>query len=198
MTLELWNTFATFGTFVVIAATAIAALVQLRHARGSNQLAAFAELRTESQTPQFEAAGYALRAELADKLKNPEFRYQACHLAARTSENRRFFQNAVLVTNFYESLGLLVKIGMLDSRLAMDQWSAEILGEWKRLWPLIAILRREQSDAVLENFEYLAVLAQDWVVAHPKGAYPPGVRRFGLEDEWLEPDKQYEASRVPA
>jgi hypothetical protein len=40
MSLELLNTFATLGTFVVIAGTAIAAIVQLRHARSSNQIAA--------------------------------------------------------------------------------------------------------------------------------------------------------------
>jgi 23S rRNA G2069 N7-methylase RlmK/C1962 C5-methylase RlmI len=45
MTLEFLNTFASFGTFAVIAATAIAALVQLRHARSSNQIAAMNELQ---------------------------------------------------------------------------------------------------------------------------------------------------------
>ena len=37
MSLELWATIASVGTFVVIAATAIAAFVQLRHVRRSNQ-----------------------------------------------------------------------------------------------------------------------------------------------------------------
>ena len=45
MSLELANTLATLGTFVVIAATAIAAILQLRHARTSNQIAALNELR---------------------------------------------------------------------------------------------------------------------------------------------------------
>ncbi len=39
MSLEAWSTIAAIGTFVVIAATAIAAFVQLRHIRLSNQLA---------------------------------------------------------------------------------------------------------------------------------------------------------------
>jgi hypothetical protein len=38
MNFEAWNTAAAVGTFVVIAASAIAALVQLRHLRTSNQL----------------------------------------------------------------------------------------------------------------------------------------------------------------
>jgi hypothetical protein len=53
MSLELLNTFATFGTFVVITATAVAALVQLRHARSSNQIAALNELRKAQETPEF-------------------------------------------------------------------------------------------------------------------------------------------------
>ena len=38
MSLELLNTLASIGTFVVIGATAIAAVVQLRHMRANNQL----------------------------------------------------------------------------------------------------------------------------------------------------------------
>ncbi len=45
MSLELVNTLATCATFVVIAATAIAAIVQLRQLRASNQIIAFNELR---------------------------------------------------------------------------------------------------------------------------------------------------------
>jgi hypothetical protein len=36
-------------------------------------------------------------------------------------------------------------------------------------------------------------LAEDWKAAHPKGAYPGGVRRIGLKGEWLDADKQYAA-----
>ncbi|HYL26729.1 MAG TPA: hypothetical protein VEW74_02780, partial [Candidatus Nitrosotalea sp.] len=56
MSLELWNTIATTGTFLVIAATAIAALKQLRHANSSNQIAALNELRNTHETPAFTAA----------------------------------------------------------------------------------------------------------------------------------------------
>ena len=50
MSLQLVNTLATFGTFLVIAGTAIAALVQLRHARGSNQIAALTSYATAIQS----------------------------------------------------------------------------------------------------------------------------------------------------
>ncbi|HZV78823.1 MAG TPA: hypothetical protein VFF60_04340 [Candidatus Binatus sp.] len=198
MSLELWNTFATFGTFIVIAATAIAALVQLRHARGSNQIVALNELQDASQTPQFEAAQHLVQTELEGKLRDPEFRYQVDHRAARTTENSAFMANVNIVGNFYEHLGLLVKMGLLDRELALDFWSGTTPIFWERLAPYLTIIRRAQSDKVWENFEFLAVIAQDWNAAHPKGAYPAGTRRFGHKDEFLESDRQYSASRAPA
>jgi len=65
MSLELINTFVTFGTFVVIAATAIAAIVQLRHARSSNHIAALNELRETTEVPDFQAALYFVQGELS-------------------------------------------------------------------------------------------------------------------------------------
>ena len=198
MTLELWNTFATFGTFVVIAATAIAALVQLRHARSSYQIAALAELQAESATPRFEVAVSATRTELRAKLEDPEFRYQLSHRSVRTAENRAYISKVTTVGDLYEVFGLLVKNGLLDRELALDFWAARAAASWANLAPATALLRREQGDTVWENFEYVAVLAQDWLTAHPTGAYPVKTRRIGLKDEWLEADRQYEASRAPA
>jgi hypothetical protein len=198
MTLELWNTFATMGTFIVIAATAIAALVQLRHARGSNQLAALAELQDTSRTAQFEAAEHVVRTELEGKLKDPEFRYQLCHRSVRAPETRVFLSKINTVGNFYENMGLLVKSGLVDRDLALDTWAGQIPGNWERLSPFAVIIRRELGDSVWENFEYLTVLAQDWMTAHPDGAYPRGVRRIELNDSWLDDDKRYEAVRATA
>jgi hypothetical protein len=88
MSLELVNTLATFGTFVVIAATAIAAIVQLRHARSSNQIAALNELRETMESPDFREAQHFIQTQLSAKLQDPAFRYQADVIAARTDETR--------------------------------------------------------------------------------------------------------------
>jgi hypothetical protein len=68
MSLELVNTLATFGTFLVIAATAIAAVVQLRHARSSNHIAALNELRETMESPDFVVARHFVETELSGKL----------------------------------------------------------------------------------------------------------------------------------
>jgi hypothetical protein len=80
----------------------------------------------------------------------------------------------------------------------MQLWSGIVIQSWEKLAPIAAIARRGQGDLVWENFEYLMVLASDWTAAHPKGTYPAGMRRIDLEDEWLDADRQYAASLVPA
>jgi Domain of unknown function (DUF4760) len=198
MSLELVNTLATFGTFVVIAATAIAAIVQLRHARSSNHIAALNELRETTETREFLAASDFVQGGLAAKLQDPAFRYQVAVIAARTDEMRPLWGMLRAIGNFYESMGLLVNTGLVDRELVLRTYTGQIIGSWERLAPVLAIRRRTVGDALWENFEYLTVLAPDWMAAHPKGTYPASVRRFDLKDEFLEADKQYAASLAPA
>lgn len=194
MSLELVNTLATLGTFAVIAATAIAAVIQLRHARGSNQIAALNELRETMETPDFQAAQHFVGTELPAKLHDQTFRYQLVHRLARTDENRPLIRQIISLGNFYESMGLLLKTGLVEQKLVMEMWSSNVTADWENLAPVAAMTRRSVGEALWENFEYLAVLSQDWMAAHAKGTYPAGLRRIALRDEWLEADTQYAAS----
>ncbi|MBV8148344.1 MAG: hypothetical protein JO092_04570 [Candidatus Eremiobacteraeota bacterium] len=198
MSLELVNTFATFGTFLVIAATAIAALVQLRHARSSNQIAALNELREANASAQIQAARHFVRTELRERLTDPTFRHQMLNRRAMSAENQVAWNYILLVGNFYEGMGALVKSGLADRDLVLDSYYGQALSMWELCAPITAILRRQEGIGLWENFEYLTVLSQDWEAAHPQGTYPPGTRRIGLEDEWLEADKRYAASLAPA
>ena len=197
MSLELANTLATLGTFVVIAATAIAAILQLRHARSSNQIAALNELRETTETREFMEASHFVQGVLAAKLQDPAFRYQVTMRSVRTDETRALIAKANLVGNFFESMGTLVRTGLVDKELALQIWDGVAVQAWEHLAPYLAILRRSAGDVLWEKFEFLTVLAQDSIAAHPKGTYPVGVRRIDLKDEWLEPDKEYAASRGP-
>jgi hypothetical protein len=198
MSLELVNTLATFGTFFVIAATAIAAVVQLRHARGSNHIAALNEIRETMESADFQAAELFVNTELRAKLQDPAFRHQYAERSARTAETLPLIRKITTVGNFYEGMGTFVKTGLVDSDLVFDMFSYQAAQTWERLAPIIAIGRRSIGDALWENFEYLAVLSQDWLTAHPKGTYPVGVRRIEVKDEWLIADMQYAASLAPA
>jgi hypothetical protein len=192
MSLELFNTFATLGTFIVIAATAIVAIVQLRHMRSSNQIAAINELRETIETPEFQAAQQFVMAELPAKARDPAFRHQVFDRTARTDENWPNIAKVVRVGNFFETMGMLVKVGMVDRNLTLDVLSGNVVQAWTLLASFTAILRR-RDKGLWENFEYLTVLSQDWTAAHPHGTYPPGVRRIELKDDWLAADQQYAA-----
>jgi hypothetical protein len=144
--LELANTLATFGTFVVIAATAIAAIVQLRHARSSNQIEAYAELREVRDTPEMLSAQQFVHHDLNEKLKAPEFRYQVAHREAMTPENQRLWNQITRVGNYYEGMGILVKSGLADKNLVLDDFYGGILNNWQRLIPVVARPRSVMSS----------------------------------------------------
>lgn len=192
MSLDLLNTFATCGTLLVISATAIAAIVQLRHARSSNQIAAFNELRGTTESPKLQRAQDFVAKGLAEKVKDPSFRYQILHRFPRTAEDS--ITQIYTVGNFYESMGALVKARLIDLDLVLLIWSYNVVLYWERLAVITAILRRRDGPGVWENFEYLTVLSQDWIAAHPHGAYPPRVRRINLKDDLLEADTKFAAS----
>jgi hypothetical protein len=198
MSLELVNTLATFGTFVVIAATAIAAIVQLRHARSSNHILALNELRETMESPDFIDARHFVETELSAKLTDPAFRYQVGRPSARTDEMRPLIGRINAIGNFFEGVGMLAKNRLVDRQLVLEMWSGIVIQSWEVLAPMAAIMRRRAGDALWENFEFLTVLAQDWIAAHPKGDYPAYVRRIAIKDEWLDADKQYAASLAPA
>lgn len=202
MSLELANTLATLGTFIVIAATAIAAIVQLRHARSSNQIAALNELMEVQQTREFKAARHFVHTELAGLLQDPVFRHQLwlfVNEKGPTIEAEHRIAKITSLGDFYENLGLLVKRGFVDRDSALDVWSYAVAQEWERIEPIVLRYRRAAGEAIYENFEYLVVLSQDWIAAHPNGTYPAGIRRIKLKDDpWLEADNQYAASLAPA
>jgi len=104
MSLELWNTLATFGTFLVIAATAIAAIYQLRHMRGGNQIAVLGELRASQGTPEYVRVLHFVYSELASKMQDPAFRYQLANRTARTAENNEQISYAELIGDSYEMM----------------------------------------------------------------------------------------------
>lgn len=194
MSLQLANTLATLGTFLVIAATALAALVQLRHMRGSNQISIMSDLLSKRNAPEFSSAMQFVSTGLPQKMQDPAFRYQLVNRSARTQENAVFIVEVNALGNFYEETGMLAKSGLIDVKLLCDMHSDTIAGVWDDLSEVTAIFREHFGKALWENFEYLTVLAQDWLAKHPSGMYPANVRRIDLPNKWHEADRQYAAS----
>src|SRR5215470_6619668 len=74
MMLETFSAIAQIGTLVVIAATAVAALVQLRHLRAANDMAAASMIIMEFEGEELRDAFAFVRMQLKQRLEDPAFR----------------------------------------------------------------------------------------------------------------------------
>jgi hypothetical protein len=175
MSLELVSAIASIGTFVVIAATAFAAIVQLHHLRGSNQIVALTEIREVVESEKFQAARHFIVDELPILMQEPGIKEG---LLAPLMDKR--LEPASYIGNVFENLGTLVKYRIIDRDIACDLWGGVVVTAWTSLQPVTAIRRQRPGPwiALWENFEYLAVLSEDFYKSHPQGAYPEGVRRM--------------------
>ncbi len=131
MSPEWLTAIGTLGTFVVIAASAIAALMQLRHMRGSNQIVALTECRETLESPEFREAQLFVSFELPKRLADPKEARKVAQLPFVDE-----YQAIGTVANFFESMGLFVKKGIIDRDIALDAWSYIVLRNWDALAPV--------------------------------------------------------------
>ncbi len=182
MSAEWLNAGAALGTLILIAASAVAALLQMRHLRSANQIIALTEVRKTMESPEFhEALMYVLR-ELPTLTQDSEIRRKMLEMPLPKE-----FEQARTVANFFENLGVFVKHGALGRSITCDMWGYGILQSWDRLAPLIANRRHAaKNPALYENFEYLAVLSRRFRQRYPTGAYPRDVPHMPAADVWPE------------
>lgn len=175
MSAEWVTAYATVGTLLVILASALAALVQLRHLRSSNQIAALTEFRERIESPEFRKAERFVSYDLPRHYEEPG-KYPDLFELPFTEE----YRGVGVVGNFFETMGLFVKYGVIDSVLACDVWNVLVLRNWRALAPMVAYARHELDDSLWENFEYLAVLCENYRAKHPS-AYPRNTRRLPVD-----------------
>ena len=186
MSLEVISTSATLLTAAVIAATAIAALIQLKHLRAANQITALWAVQNELDSQDFREAEVVVRTELDNALADPQY----CQFEIRMSRgdvqqkaDDRFLkirQSANFIGNTFENVGSMVKNGILDEHLVMDIYCWIVFSHWKRLSGITALSRMATGEpSIYENFEYLAVLSKRYLKAHPV-TYPPNVERLEI------------------
>lgn len=187
MSAEWVTAIATAGTFVVIAASAIAALMQLRHMRGSNQIVALTECRETLESPEFREAQRFVSYELPQRLKDPD----QCRKAAELPFSGEY-EAIGTVANFFESMGLFVKTGIIDKEIACDFWSFVVLRNWEALNPVTSYVRDKIGQPALwENFEYMAALAHEYQERYPS-SYPARMHRMPADTSLIDRAKEWE------
>lgn len=187
MSLEVVNTVATTITALVIGATAIAALVQLRHLRAANQITALLAVQNELDSPDFRDAEAAVRQDLRTMIDEPgycEFEFAMGRRRVHGTVDPRFVkmrQSVNLIANTFENVGSMVKNGILDEHLVMDIYSWIFASYWDQLSGVIAIGRVSTGQqSIYENFEYLAALSKRYLDSNPV-TYPARVKRLTLD-----------------
>lgn len=181
MTAESVTAAAAVATLVVVGASAIAALVQLRHMRNSNQIAVFNEIRHRLESAQFRDALQFIRYELPAKLNDAEFRSRL--LNTETSEAKLIIE----IGNFFDfAVAPLVKHRFVDRDLACDLLYFPSVLCWDSLAPFISSRRAMVGYRMWEDFEYLALLCKQFRKRHPLGTYPNWAPPLPLPEPWPE------------
>ncbi len=181
MSQETLTTAAAVGTFIVITATAIAAVVQLRHLRAQNQLTGLLTVFARVEDPESNKWVDAARDVLTSRMSDPEFRRS---LLAGTYERK---DNPWLnLANSYDWVGSLVKHDLIPEESLLDVYSGRITQAWEIIEGVVPLVRKRFGPSVWENFEFLVVRASEWNRRYPNGTYPKGVPRLEVGITWPE------------
>ena len=166
MSLELVNTLGTIGTFLVIAATAITAFVQLRHIRLANQLAGLQSTFNMLQEPTVRELVNYVRHDLSERMKDPQFRAGILDIPVDRRQHPELY-----LCDMYNHIGSFVRSGLIDEGVYLQTDWYNVNLYWGLLRDVIA-QARENRSFLFENFEWLAARGQAWIDAHPHGDYP--------------------------
>jgi hypothetical protein len=176
--------FVSLGTLLVIGASAVAALIQLRHLRASNQLEALLNLEREFHGAELQESFRFVQAALHAKMQERSFRSELERIGF--IDTRAHPEMNVL--NWFNEMGALLKNDVVEEPTFMELFGRLAVQYWEILAPAVAIVRRRRGDAQFHNFEYLAIRARKWLSDHPHGVFPRNTPRIPIVDEWLDAD----------
>lgn len=165
------------ATFVVIAATAIAAVIQLRHLRASNQLNAMLTIMELWNEPALQDQIAYVRGDLQRKIQTEGY---VAELTAEIAKGpvTRSGHPEFFVLDLWEQVGAFMKHGLIDEGPLLDIVAPQVLGTWNQLQPIVACLRERFGASAFENVEYAAVRSRLWLDRYPEGTYPRGTPRM--------------------
>ena len=178
MNIETLNAVVSVATLVVVTTAAVAALVQLRHLRTSNQLAALLEIMNQWNLPTVQLA-------LRELMRMPEKLTSAEYMAMLRKPGiiDRSSYPEFLALDLWEQIGTFSKSGLIEENILLDIIASQVTNAWEKAQPAVSVLRQRVGPSVFENVEYLAVRAKQWTKRHPNGAYPVRLPRFADLDD---------------
>ncbi|HZZ66064.1 MAG TPA: DUF4760 domain-containing protein [Candidatus Baltobacteraceae bacterium] len=187
MSAEWLTAIGTIGTFVVIAASAIAALLQIRHMRSGNAISLLTSYNNEFDTQAFQMAFTYVRSQLPERLQHDDVMDELAKAPPFVGE----YEAIRTIANFFEDMGAFVLSNLLDSQIVCMLYSENVMSAWTAISPVAALLRHKlNAPSVWENFEYLALLGTQFVERYPNGLYPKDLPRLPVDQRLVERYKQ--------
>lgn len=174
---------ATAGTFVVIAASAAAALMQIRHMRSGNAISLLTAYNNEFDTQEFQLAFAYVRSQLPARLMEDAVLDELAGAPPFVEE----FAAIRTIANFFEDMGAFVLTNLLDQHIVCMLYSENVTSAWTSIAPVAALLRHKlESPSIWENFEYLAMLGAAFIDRYPNGLYPAHAKRLPVDNRLVE------------
>jgi hypothetical protein len=183
MSPETLSALASIGTFVVIAATAIAAIIQLRHMRSSNQLSVLTGILSVFENPHMQNRFNFVRNEFRDRLKDPIFR-----AGLEETPVDRNAHPEMYVLDYYHHIGIFLALGLIEDQTVIVIEGIRAQAFWDILEPGIAILRRRGVRSYF-GFEYLVIKARNFRETGKLDRLLNSFPQMQLRDEWLSKDQ---------
>lgn len=199
MSPELVTAISSLVTAAVIAATAVAAVIQLRHMRSGNLIEAVLSFRAMLEDDEHRKANRLLRGgDLARELQDPQFRRYLYRITKKLpTENPpqkyvELMEAAVALGNSFELIGGMIRNRVVAPEVFLSNYWWVVTNTWERMKEYIGMMREfSGSDGLFEDFEYLTVISLEWAKRHPDSyargvAHMPLVNPYPLGSEsWL-------------
>ncbi|HEY5257304.1 MAG TPA: hypothetical protein VIJ12_02905 [Candidatus Baltobacteraceae bacterium] len=174
-------------TTLVIGATAVAAVVQLRHMRTGNAIEAVLSFRAILEDDEHRAATRLLRSgALSRAFDDPLFLQYLYRVSNRLpfedipQEYVDLAQAAVSIGNAFELIGGMVRNRIAPAHLFLQNYWWVVENSWTQLQDWVAMARDYTGNqGLFEDFEFLTVAARKWAKEHPN-SYARGVARIPL------------------
>ena len=184
MPVEFWSSLWSFLTLLVIAATVVPAVMQIRHLSSNNQIQTLLSLERDFNEHYLQEAFRYVQHELPKRLEDPVYRAELARIGYIDAQ----LHPEMKVCNWFDEIGTFVKNGLVGEQAFFELFGRLVDRYWELLTPVIALLRRERGLRQYQNFEFLTARYRRWVRLHPDGVYPKSVPRLALEDPWLAAD----------
>lgn len=141
-------------TAVVIGASAVIAIVQIRHLRKAAQLESFLQLMSEATGPQMASWAAYVETTLPERLKDETYRSELAEGHIDFEHHKELALGA-----YWEKVGTLVHFGLIEPEVFVDFAGYICPYHWRLLGDVV-VLRRRRNPRIWERFEEFARLCE--------------------------------------